>query len=223
VFQLNWAQSIKVYQGQRVSAVGRIGLDLLPSCFETPLPFSKMIVNDENIPTNVVRTSGSDGKDVVAPPSAVKRTFGTVVSNNSANIGVSTAVTPKKKLSVRDLAKSFQGGNAVPMPVGIKSTTVTNVDSGMGRYRASSLPGMIHSGVTNTTTSGTGIYPFSHATKVQSTNQPYPSQYQYQRDTTRARAHSQYDVADTAATLTALNGLVSPTNVRTSGNSESGE
>lgn len=179
-----------------------------------------MIVNDENIPT----TSAGDGKVQFAPSSAVKRAFGTVVSSNNVNIGVSsTAVTPKKKLSVRDLAKSFQGTGAVPMPAGgLKTTNVA-----LGRHRASSLPGMIIPSAL-AAAPDSGIYPFSKAAKVIQPNSQH-QQHQYQG---RTRAFSQYDSADTAV---ASNGLVSPTSVRTSstagsdrssfvsfGNSESG-
>ena len=96
------------------------------------------IINDENIHTNVSRqTNGHHNvlgkeKKVLSDPSKL------VVVN-------SASVSPKKKLSVRDLAKAFQG----------KTTNPSNVPMPMpmdGRSRSSSVP------------SGGGMYPFSYPT-----------------------------------------------------------
>ena len=92
------------------------------------------VVNDENIHSNVFRQTNGN-RDVLGKQKQVLSDPTVVVVGNAS-------VSPKKKLSVRDLAKAFQG----------KTTTVSNVPMPTdGRSRSSSVP-------------TAGMYPFSYPT-----------------------------------------------------------
>ena len=92
------------------------------------------IENDENIHSNVTRQTNGN-RDVLGKQKKVLADPTVVVVGNAS-------VSPKKKLSVRDLAKAFQG----------KTTTVSNVPMPTdGRSRSSSVP-------------TAGMYPFSYPT-----------------------------------------------------------
>lgn len=93
------------------------------------------VVNDENIHTNVSRQTNGH-RDVLGKEKKVLADASKLVIINS------TSVSPKKKLSVRDLAKAFQG----------KTSNPSNVPMPMdGRSRSSSVP-------------NGGIYSFSYPT-----------------------------------------------------------
>ena len=92
------------------------------------------IINDENIHSNLSRQTNGN-RDVLGKEKKV-------LADPSVVIVGAASVSPKKKLSVRDLAKAFQG----------KATNLSNVPMPMdGRSRSSSVP------------TG-GMYPFSYPT-----------------------------------------------------------